>query len=484
MNNQNDSLEQLKRAALLRLLQQRGAARIAETPDTISLADRAAPLALSFSQQRLWFLDQLDPTASTAYHIPAALRLRGSLDLVALKASLDRLVARHESLRTTFERVGDEPVQVIASPECGFTLIEEDLRNLSAEQATRSAERISDAEAAAPFDLLNGPLIRGRLLRLADDEYRLLITQHHIISDGWSIDVLVKEFAALYQAFSRQQPDPLPPLSIQYADYAAWQRRHLDGERLAKNVEFWRSHLAGAPAFLTVPTDRPRPAVQDYRGATLSFDLPAGLSNAITRFAQARAATPFMTLMAAWAVLLVRISGQQDLVIGTVAANRDRQDVQSLIGFFVNTLALRVKLHANPTLDEVLLQVRTLMLESSVYQDTPFEQVVEALKPPRSTRHSPVFQTMLYTNAGNDAETLSLSGLTLEFLPSRKDHTQHDLSLHIDDSGDCLSCSLSYSTALFDAATIERIAQRFERVLSYFTDAPQTRIGALDLDPG
>ncbi|MFJ7794116.1 amino acid adenylation domain-containing protein [Pseudomonas sp. NPDC096950] len=484
MNSQNDSLEQLKRAALLRLLQQRGAARVAETPDTISLADRAAPLALSFSQQRLWFLDQLDPTASTAYHIPAALSLRGSLDIVALKASLDRLVARHESLRTTFERVGDEPVQVIASPECGFSLIEEDLRALSAEEAARSAERISDAEAAAPFDLLNGPLIRGRLLRLADDEYRLLITQHHIISDGWSIDVLVKEFAALYQAFARQQPDPLPPLSIQYADYAAWQRRHLDGERLAKNIEYWRSHLAGAPALLTVPTDRPRPAVQDYRGATLSFDLPAELSNAITRFAQSRAATPFMTLMAAWAVLLVRISGQQDLVIGTVAANRDRQDVQSLIGFFVNTLALRIRLHANPTLDEALLQVRTLMLESSVYQDTPFEQVVEALKPPRSTRHSPVFQTMLYTNAGNDAETLSLSGLTLEFLPSRKDQTQHDLSLHIDDSGDCLSCSLSYSTALFDAATIERIAQRFERVLSYFTDAPQTRIGALDLDPG
>ncbi|WP_248796185.1 non-ribosomal peptide synthetase [Pseudomonas sp. MWU13-2105] len=484
MNSHNDSLDQLKRAAMLRLLKQRGATRSVDTPqDDMVAVDREGPLALSFAQQRLWFLDQLDPTASAAYHMPACLVLRGSLDHNALKAALDRLVARHESLRTTFRRDGEQPVQVIAPADCGFSLAEHDLRQLPREQAEAQAAELSEQEATAAFDLLHGPLIRGSLLRLADDEHRLLITQHHIISDGWSIGVLVKEFAALYQAFSSGQADPLPALALQYADYAAWQRRHLEGERLGQHVEFWRSHLAGAPALLSLPTDRPRPAVQNYRGATLSFDLPVALSTAITRFAQSRAATPFMTLMAAWAVLLGRISGQQDVVIGTVTANRDRQDVQALIGFFVNTLALRVRLDANPTLDQMLQQVKELMLESASRQDTPFEQVVEALKPPRSASHSPVFQTMLYTNAGGAGGQLQLPGLNLEFLPSHKDNTQHDLSLHIDEGGSSLSCSLSYSTALFDASTVERLAARFERLLRCFTEAPQTRIGALELDP-
>ncbi|OUM08469.1 non-ribosomal peptide synthetase [Pseudomonas syringae] len=485
MNDRNVSLEQLKRAALLRLLQQRGAAKAEQAPlDVIEPADRSAPLPLSFSQQRLWFLDQLDPTASAAYHIPAALRLTGELNKPALQAALDQLVARHESLRTTFERHGEQPVQVIAPADCGFALIEEDLRALSPEQARLSATRISDAEAAAPFDLLKGPLIRGRMLQLGDEEHLLLITQHHIISDGWSIEVLVKEFSALYQAHVELQPNPLPPLPVQYADYAAWQRQRMDGERLTPHIEFWRDHLSGAPALLNMPTDRPRPPVQSYEGSTLTFSLPLDLSRAISTFARLRAATPFMTLMAAWAVLLTRISGQQDVVIGTVAANRDRQDVQALIGFFANTLALRVRLDADPTLDEVMAQVRNLMLESSRYQDTPFDLVVEALKPPRSASHSPVFQTMLYTNAGGDAEALQLPGLALEFLSSRQEDTQHDLSLHIGDNDEQLVCSLSYSTALFDTSTIERLAQRFERVLRHFTDAPQTRIGELDLDPG
>ncbi|MDT8905201.1 amino acid adenylation domain-containing protein, partial [Pseudomonas prosekii] len=484
MNEHNDSLDQLKRAALLRLLKQRGATRVIETAhEAIPGADRDAPLALSFAQQRLWFLDQLDPTASAAYHIPAVLVLRGALDRTALKAALDRLVARHESLRTTFRRDGEQPVQVIAPADCGFALAEHDLSHLPADEAGREAQRLAEDEAAQPFDLLHGPLIRGSLLRLGDAEHRLLITQHHIISDGWSIGILVKEFAALYGAFSAGQADPLPPLDLQYADYAAWQRQHLEGERLDQQVEFWRAQLAGAPALLSLPTDRPRPAVQSYRGETLGFDLPVSLSSAIVQFAQSRAATPFMTLMAAWAVLLARISGQQDLVIGTVAANRDRQDVQSLIGFFVNTLALRIRLEANPTLDQVLQQVKQTMLDASSRQDTPFELVVEALKPPRSASHSPVFQTMLYTNAGGASGQLHLPGLDLEFLPSRKDNTQHDLSLHIDEGGPSLSCSLSYSTALFDASTVERLANRFERLLRCFTEAPDTRIGALQLDP-
>lgn len=484
LNSHNDSLDQLKRAALLRLLKQRGATRVVDSaPDEIVAAHREGPLPLSFAQQRLWFIDQLDPTASAAYHMPASLVLHGNLDRSALKASLDRLVARHESLRTTFRREGEQPVQIIAAADCGFSLVEHDLRHLPKEQAEQHSVQLSEQEAAAPFDLLHGPLIRGSLLRLSDTEHRLLITQHHIISDGWSIGILVKEFAALYEAFSTGQPDPLPPLSLQYADYAAWQRRHLEGERLSQHIEFWRSHLSGAPALLALPTDRPRPAVQSYRSETLSFDLPVALTGAITRFAQSRAATTFMTLIAAWAVLLGRISGQQDVVIGTVTANRDRLDVQALIGFFVNTLALRVRLDANPTLDQVLQQVKELMLESASRQEAPFEQVVEALKPPRSASHSPVFQTMLYTDTDSTGGQLQLPGLKLEFLPSHKDNTQHDLSLHIDESGENLSCSLSYSTALFDASTIERLTARFERLLRSFTEAPQTRIGELQLDP-
>ena len=255
LNTHNDSLDQLKRAALLRLLKQRGATRVVDTSqDDMIAVDREGPLALSFAQQRLWFLDQLDPTASAAYHIPASLVLRGTLDHSALKAALDRLVARHESLRTTFRRDGEQPVQVIAPADCAFSLVEHDLRQLPRDQAEAQAAQLTEDEAAAPFDLLNGPLIRGSLLRLADDEHHLLINQHHIISDGWSIDVLVKEFAALYQAFSAGQPDPLPALTLQYADYAAWQRRHLEGERLGQHVEFWRSHLAGAPALLSLPS--------------------------------------------------------------------------------------------------------------------------------------------------------------------------------------------------------------------------------------
>ncbi|XVN19553.1 condensation domain-containing protein [Pseudomonas corrugata] len=293
MNEHNDSLDQLKRAALLRLLKQRGATRVIETaPDDITGADREGPLALSFAQQRLWFLDQLDPTASAAYHIPASLVLRGALDRTALKNALDGLVARHESLRTTFRRDGEHPLQVIAPADCGFNLQEQDLRHLPRDEAGRQATRLAEEEAARAFDLLHGPLIRGTLLCLADDEHRLLITQHHIISDGWSIGLLVKEFAALYQAFSTGQADPLPPLPLQYADYAAWQRRHLQGERLDQQVEFWRAHLAGAPAVLTLPTDRPRPAVQSYRGETLGFDLPAPLSAAIARFAPSPAPQP------------------------------------------------------------------------------------------------------------------------------------------------------------------------------------------------
>ncbi|MGP0173587.1 amino acid adenylation domain-containing protein [Pseudomonas sp. NCHU5208] len=483
MTDTTQSLDALKRAALLRMLKQRGAQpEQVKAQASIPQADRTAPLPLSFAQQRLWFLDQLDPTASVAYHMPAALALRGELDRDALKAALDQLVARHESLRTTFARDGEQTEQVVAPADSGFSLSEHDLRHLPAAEARAEAERLAEEEARAPLVLSEGPLVRGRLLRLADHEHRLLLTQHHIISDGWSTGVLVKELAALYQALSSGQAPALPDLPLQYADYAAWQRAQLSGEALAEQVNFWRDRLAGAPALLSLPTDRPRPAVQSFRGDTHVFDLPPTLAGAIQQQAQARAATPFMLLMAAWAVLLARVSGQQDVVIGTVAANRDRPEWQGVIGFFVNTLAIRVRLEADPTLAEVLEQVKALMLEAADYQGAPFDQVVEALNPPRSASHSPVFQSMLYTNAGGAGASLQLPGLELEFLPSHKASTQHDLSLHIDEGHGRLSCSLSYATALFEAASIERLGQRFENLLEHFTQAPDTRLSRLELD--
>ncbi len=326
LNTHNDSLDQLKRAALLRLLKQRGATRVVDTtPDAMLAVDREGPLALSFAQQRLWFLDQLDPGASSAYHMPMSLLLRGDLDRNALKAALDRLVARHEGLRTTFERQDGQPVQIIAPPDCGFSLAEQDLRALPHEQASLSASRIGNSEATAPFDLQRGPLIRGRLLRLADDEHILLITQHHIISDGWSVNVLVNEFASLYQAFSQGLPDTLPDLSIQYADYAAWQRRTFTGEYLAEQAEFW------------LPTDRPRPAVQSYRGGAVPLLIAPALYQRLERFCQENNVTLFMALLSAWSVLMARLGNERDVVIGVPTANRGRTETENLIGFFVNS---------------------------------------------------------------------------------------------------------------------------------------------------
>ncbi|HEU4845295.1 MAG TPA: amino acid adenylation domain-containing protein, partial [Burkholderiaceae bacterium] len=352
-------------------------------------AARGQSLALSWAQERLWFLDRLEGSGGSAYHIPAALHLQGGLDRVALQAALDRIVSRHESLRTTFSDASGEPCQMIAAADCGFALRQVDLRAL--EPAAQAAEvaRISSAEASAPFDLEQGPLIRGQLLRLADQEHVLLVTQHHIISDGWSIGVLVEELQALYTAFSQGESDPLAPLTLQYADYAAWQRDWLQGEVLETQTAFWKGHLAGAPALLELPYDRARPARQSHAGATVELHLPAALTDALKALGQRHGATLFMTVMAGWAALMGRLSGQDDIVIGTPVANRQRSEVEALIGFFVNTLALRVDLSPDPSVAQLLAQVKASALAAYSHQDLPFEQVVEAVQPPRSMGHNP-----------------------------------------------------------------------------------------------
>jgi amino acid adenylation domain-containing protein len=455
-------------------------ARAAALPPILP-CDRRAPLPLSWAQQRLWFLDRLGDASSAAYHMPAAMRLKGRLDRDALQAALDRVVARHETLRTTLVSVDDAPRQVIAPEDSGFTLLAHDLRELDEGARAAALADLSAREACAPFDLSTGPLIRGRLLRLAEDEHVLLVTQHHIASDAWSIGVLIREVSALYAAFSRREPDPLPPLPIQYADYAVWQRQWLQGDVLRDQLEFWRTHLSGAPALLELPTDRPRPAVQTYAGDRVPVRLPAELTQALRALSQRHGTTLFMTLLAGWSALLSRLSGQDDVVIGTPIANRQHLHLEPLIGFFVNTLALRTTLAADPTVADLLQQVKTTTLEAYAHQDLPFEQVVETLQPVRSLGHSPLFQALLTLNNTPAAGSLDLPGLTLSTIDASQKTTQFDVSLSLTEVDGRLDGTLEYASDLFDEETMARWAGHFETLLREMVTGAEERISALPL---
>ncbi|SFH03863.1 amino acid adenylation domain-containing protein, partial [Duganella sp. CF458] len=449
----------------------------------IVLTDLSKPIPLSFAQQRLWFLDQLDRSASAAYHMPVALRLRGQLDVSALKAALDAVVARHDSLRTVFMLEDGQPVQRVAPSNSGFALAMRDLTHLQDEERQESALELAiNDEASMPFDLSVGPLVRGCLLRLADDEHVLLVTQHHIVTDGWSIGVLVREVSALYGAFIQGKSDPLPPMAIQYADYAAWQRGWLQGDVLEQQFGFWKNHLAGAPALLELPTDHSRPAIQSYEGDNLRFALSAELSNSLRAMSQRHGTTLFMTMLAGWAALLARVSGQDDVVIGTPVANRRRAETEGMIGFFVNTLALRVRLDGGLDVSALLAQVKASTLASFEHQDLPFEQVVEAVQPARSMSYSPLFQVMLSMNNTPASSSLSLPGLDVEMLEQPGNTTQFDLHLALTESGDQIEARLDYSSVLFERASIERIAGHFQVLLAALaSSAGDTAVAALSI---
>ena len=316
-----------------------------------------------------------------------------------------------------------------------------------------------------------------------EDEHILLVTQHHIVSDGWSIGLLVEEFGALYAAFGQGQDDPLPELAVQYADYAAWQRQWLQGDALEAQMAFWQSHLTGAPALLELPTDRPRPAVQSYVGGSVGFELSKELSAGLRQLARCHGSTLFMVLMAGWSVLLARLSGQEDIVIGTPVANRQRTEVEPLIGFFVNTLALRVKLDGNPTVRGLLEQVNTTTLDAYGHQDIPFEQVVDLVKPERSMGHSPVFQVMLAMDNTPGTGELALPGLNLSGLEAPHITTQFDLSLSLAESGENIVGSLEYASELFGKATIERFIGYYQALLTGMVADAKQRIGQLPFLP-
>ncbi|HEU0300179.1 MAG TPA: condensation domain-containing protein, partial [Longimicrobium sp.] len=442
-------------------------------------ADREVDVPLSFAQERLWFLEQMGGLGP-AYHVSRRLRLTGALDRRALRRALDRIVARHEALRTTFADTGAAPVQRVAPAEVSaFLLLEHDLGE-HPEPGTELG-RLLGEEARTAFDLERGPLIRGRLIRLAADEHVLLLTMHHIVSDAWSMGVLVRELSALYAAFRAGDADPLPPLPVQYADYAAWQRKWIAGEVLGAQAAYWREALAAAPELLELPTDRPRPARVDHAGAVAGLALDEELAAGLKALGRRQGTTLFMTLLAGWAAVLGRLSGQGDVVIGTPSANRGRTEIEGLIGFFINTLAVRVDLAGTPTVAELLGRVKARALEAQQHQDIPFERVVELVQPVRSLSHHPLFQvTFAWQNAPGGR--FELPGLTVGGVGASTHETaKFDLSLSLQDAGGRIVGGVEYRTSLFDRATVERYAGYLVRMLEQMVAGDSREVEGLAL---
>ncbi|MER8786193.1 condensation domain-containing protein, partial [Mesorhizobium sp. M1006] len=445
----------------------------------IATVSRNEPLVLSFAQQRIWFLAQLDE-GSTNYHIPLALRLRGVLDRGAWQRSLDRLFARHEALRSVFVAPEGKPWVEVLPPDAGLPVAEHDLRDRP--DAEAALLDLCHEEARTPFDVARGPLIRGRLIRMSDEQHVFLLTQHHIVSDGWSMGVLVRELSQLYRAFEAGQDDPLPPLAIQYPDYAAWQRRWLSGERLQSQAQYWRDTLSDAPARLALPTDRVRPAQQSFAGATVPIVIDADLTRRLKRLSRQHGTTLFMTVLAAWAAVLSRLSGQDDLVIGVPSANRGRGEIEELIGFFVNTLALRLDLSGEPSVSELLERTRRTALAAQEHQDLPFEQVVEIVQPPRHLDHTPLFQVMLAWQ-NNAVGSLDLPGLSVEAAGEGYDQVKFDLELSLCERGEEIAGTFGYATALFDQATIERQRGYLLALLRAMAADAGQPVGRIDILP-
>ena len=435
-------------------------------------------LPLSFAQQRLWFIDQLEP-GSAFYNIPAAVRLIGQLDIAALEMTFTEVVRRHEALRTSFVSVDGEPVQVINAPTA-VRMEVTDLSALDEEEREATARRMAEEEAQKAFDLRDGLLLRGQILRMSESEHVMLFTMHHIASDGWSRGVLVKEVAALYEAYSQGLPSPLPELWIQYADFAHWQRTWLQDDVLEQQLSYWRAQLSGAPALLELPTDRPRPAVQTFRGAHHNFTLGVELSERLQELSRREGVTLFMTLLAAFQTLLWRYSGEADIVVGVDVANRNRQETEQLIGFFVNTLVMRTGFNHQQTFTELLGQVREVALKAYAHQDLPFEKLVEELEPERSLSHTPIFQVM-FTLQNAPLGNLELPQLQLSWLEMESAMAKFDLMLAMEERDGSISGTFEYNTDLFDATTIERMGGHLETLLEEVTANPEQKTSELAL---
>jgi len=466
-----------RKAEILTFLHKANRVSISTIP-SIQPIPRDTDLPLSFAQQRLWFLEQLEDS-NAIYNMPAALHLIGSLHIAALEQSLNEVLRRHEALRTNFATMDERPAQVIA-PALTVTLSVIDLQALPEVEQFPEARRLATEEAQRPFELANSSLLRITLLRLGEEEHVLLVIMHHIVSDGWSIGIFIRELATLYEAFLSDQPSPLPALPIQYADFAHWQRQWLQGEVLETQLNYWQQQLAGVPPLLEFPTDRPRPPVQTFRGSTEHFQINPDLTRRLKDLSQQSGTTLFMTLLAAYVTLLSRYSGQEDIVVGSPIANRTRTEIESIIGFFVNTLVLRTHLQGNPTFQELLSRVRQVALDAYAHQDVPFELLVEALQPERNLSYTPLFQ-VVFVLQNAPTGRLELPGLSITPLEIPSVTAKFDLTLSMTETEQGLTGELEYNTDLFDAARITRIAGHFQTLLEAVVANPQQLVSELFL---
>ena len=446
-----------------------------EAPPTVTPVPRDRELPLSFAQQRLWFLDQLEP-GDALYNVPRTFRLVGKLHVNALEQALTGLVERHEILRTTYQVSGDHPVQVIATT-AAVELPVFDLRGIPEKAREDEAKRIAQADAVTPFNLATGPALRCMLLRLGDEDHMLCLNTHHIASDGWSTGVLLNDLSELYAAALEKRPPKLSPLEIQYADYAAWQREWLQGEVLNTQLAYWRKTLDGAPPLLSLPTDRERPDVQRFRGATYETILSKALTEGIRSISKQQGVTSFMAMLAGFKGLLHFLTGQHDIVIGTDMANRTSVQTEALIGFFVNLLVLRTDLSGNPSFEELLDREREIAIGAYAHQDLPFDKLVEELRPERNLSHSPLVQ-VLFVQQNTPRSNASMPGLEIGHFPLDV-ASKFDMAVFMRENGSEVAGSWVYNPDLFDASTIARMAANFEMLLQAAVADPKARLSSL-----
>jgi Condensation domain len=463
-----------KRELLALLLRQSGArAGGGGAPGVITRRADSVPCRLSFAQERIWFFEQMEPDTS-AYNIPLAVRLIGPLDVDSVGRSLGEIVRRHEALRARFASVEGKPVQSVAQAR-PLPLPVVDLSGLPPSERERRVQSLNAAESRKPFDLTSGQLLRAVLLRMDETEHVLLMTVHHIASDGWSLMILTRELAAVYEAFAAGRPSPLPEPAVQYTDFARWQREHLQGEVLEKQLSYWTRQLDGAPTTLALPTDRPRPPAQTFNGAKLKEVYPREFADELREFGRRQGATLFMTMLAAYKALLYRYTWQEDILVGTPIANRNRAETEGLIGFFVNTLVLRTKLSGNPSFEDYLAQVRRVTLEAYDHQDVPFEKLVTALRVERDVSRNALFQAF-FVFAENPARSVKLSGLTLSPVETHNGLSKFDLELAVLESGDELHVVVLYNVDLFDEATVTRFMAQYRKLLAEVVADPRLRL--------
>jgi len=472
------SLSPAKRALFEQL---RNSAAAAKTLAALPQHDPREPAPLSLAQERLWFLDQLEP-GNPFYNVAISQRLSGLLDVRALAVALRSVIERHDALRTVFRSVAGRPEQIIQAATA-FQLEHDDLRNLSADARSSALERVTNAEATRPFDLSHGPLIRARLVTLQPDDHVLLLTLHHIICDGWSMAVLRDEVAEQYLAIRAGRAPQLAPLPCQYADFALWQHDQLRSATLAAQVDYWRQQLHELPGPLALPVDRPRPAVQTYHGHTCRRQVSARATAALRQLAAEENATLCMVLLATFQILLARVSRDRDICVGLPIANRSRPEFERLIGFFVNTLVIRGRLEDNPTFRQYLAQIRHTLLQAYEHQDLPFARLVEELVPKRELSRSPLVQVM-FVLQNIPLAARQIAGVTIT--EQSFDHapvSSFDLTLNVDEHAERLDLSLVYNTDLFDAATIERLLEGYTALLAGVLAEPDCRALALPLMP-